>query len=234
MKLLFAIAIALCIHLNAHAQNKTIKIHFLYGSKPGKNFKHTERNWFGGTKGGHVSMEVDEYVIGFEPKGKFHVFANDRERHSYYAFQSLKDWAKDTASKKYLSILLPVTDEQYERLQLIHQNYREAAPYDYAFFGFRCASSTYEILAQLELAPMLGRHSTVIRYFYPKRLRNFMIQEAKKNDYTIVYHEGRSSRKWEKDTKKDRTIIQELKKPVKRKLKRKYRAAYPYGLPSST
>jgi hypothetical protein len=76
-------------------------------------------------------------------------------------------------------------------------------------------------LAQLNLAPSRGRHSTVIRYFYPKRLRSFMIQEARKNEYAIIYHEGRSSRKWEKDFKKDRVIIRELK----RKIKRKYRAA---------
>jgi len=220
---LFALSFAFCICLNANAQNKTLKVHFLYGSKPAKGFKHVERNWFGGIKGGHVSLEVDEYVIGFEPKGKFHVFAKDKDRHSFYVFQPLKDWAKDTASKKYLTIVLPLREEQYRELKQIHQKYRDNTPYDYAFFGFRCAASTYEILAQLDLSPLKGRHSTVLKYFYPKLLRSFMIKDAKKKGYAVIYHEGRTSRKWEKDRRKDRVIIQELKKPIK--IKKKYRAA---------
>ncbi|MDJ1468511.1 hypothetical protein QNI19_10730 [Cytophagaceae bacterium DM2B3-1] len=58
---------------------KFIKVHFLYGSKPKKEFKFLEKKWFGGMHGGHVSIETDSVVTGFGPKGKFHVFGNRKK-----------------------------------------------------------------------------------------------------------------------------------------------------------
>jgi hypothetical protein len=53
---------------------QTITVHFLYGSKPAKGNKNAETKWFGGKKGGHVTIETGDSIVGFQPGGKCHVF----------------------------------------------------------------------------------------------------------------------------------------------------------------
>lgn len=201
----------LCLLFSETSQGQTtqkfIKVHFLYGSKPKKKFKHTEKPWFGGIKGGHVSIETEGRVVGFNKKGKFHVFANDKKRHSYYEEKLLSDWVKDTIRSQYLSIEIPITVIQQEMLRNVLSKYIERPPYDYAFFGMRCASSAYELLSLLDLEEKKGRNEMAIRYFYPKLLRTHLMLMAEAENYKIKYTEGRLSRKWEKDRRKARCII---------------------------
>jgi hypothetical protein len=51
------------------AQDSTaIKIHFLYGSKPAKEYKDVEQKWFGGMYGGHAGIEIDSnQILNFLP-----------------------------------------------------------------------------------------------------------------------------------------------------------------------
>jgi len=176
-----------------------IKVHFLYGSKPKKAFRLVEKKWFGGIHGGHVSLEVGNEVIGFEPQGKFHVFGHRKNCHSRFDSKPILQWMEDSAGMKYTSIAIPITATQYQQLTEIHQKYRLQTPYDYAFFGMRCAAATYEILSQLDLLPPRNRHRLVVRYFYPKRLRKKLLKIADKRHYAVHRQAGRPTRKWEKE-----------------------------------
>src|ERR1700741_2237387 len=63
-----------------------IKVHFLYGSKPAKQYKDSESKWFGGKLGGHVGIEVDSNrILNFIPQGEFHWFEKKKDPHSRYA-----------------------------------------------------------------------------------------------------------------------------------------------------
>ncbi len=64
------------------AQSDTlfIKVNFLYGSKPLKEFKNSETKHFGGIHGGHVSLELDNLDYSFGTSGTFHIFAHKKRR----------------------------------------------------------------------------------------------------------------------------------------------------------
>src|SRR5690349_10927095 len=66
-----------------------LKIHFLYGSKPKREYKDTERKWFGGILGGHCGIELDSnQIISFFRVGDVHVVARKNNRQSRYATHS--------------------------------------------------------------------------------------------------------------------------------------------------
>lgn len=178
---------------------KSIKVHFLYGSKPKKEFKFLEKKWFGGMHGGHVSIETDSVVTGFGPKGKFHVFGHRKDFHSHFFSQGMLEWMDDSVGMKYVTVTIPLTLVQYQRIDSIHKAYQDSPPYDYAFLGMRCAAATYDILSQLKLVSNRGRHGMVTRYFYPKLLRKRILKLAVERKYAIHRQAGRTTRKWEKD-----------------------------------
>ena len=176
-----------------------IKVHFLYGSKPKKKFSHVEKKWFGGLHGGHVSIEIGNEVVGFEPKESLHIFSNKKNKHSFFRREALYAWASDTSTKKYASVLIPVTAEQYQAVLEVHEDYIQSPPYDYAFFGMRCAAATYEILSRIDVVSARSNFLNVAAHFYPKPLRRKMLKLAHRRGYVIVSHHGRETRKWERD-----------------------------------
>jgi hypothetical protein len=195
MKLPLSILLVFFIHVSA-AQTDTIKIHFLYGSRPVKNFKGTEPKWFGGIKGGHVNIEAKGKVLDFLP-GKNPLLPDNKKPSGGFHLNNSLYW--DTASCKWITVLIPVSPEQMDRLQQLFTSYSQETPYDYAVFGMRCAAASYDVLSEIGLVKKLSQKQDVIKNFYPKLLRKRMLKMAQKNSYTIIRHEGRASRKWEKD-----------------------------------
>jgi hypothetical protein len=176
-----------------------IKVHFLYGSKPKKQFKATENKYFGGLHGGHVSIQVGNIDYGFEPTDKVHILAHKRHHKADFVDNIVNgDMRYDTTSKV-TTFIIPVSIEQYNRLNSIHQNYCKAEPYDYAFFGMRCASTAQDILGQIGVVKKKKRFNNILTTFYPKKLRKRMFRLARKNNYTVIQRSGRISRKWEQD-----------------------------------
>jgi hypothetical protein len=55
------------------------------------------------------------------------------------------------------------------------------------------------VLSEIGLVKPLANKDNVVTNFYPKLLRKKMYKWAKKNNYTIIEHEGRQSRVWEED-----------------------------------
>jgi hypothetical protein len=188
-----------------HAQDSTeIKVHFLYGSKPKKEFRKAERKWFGGMLGGHVGIEMDSgRIVNFIPQGKYHVFASKKDPHGRYAlhaprmfWQVLGNQAEEV---KKATVIIPVSRRQYQQIDSLSQAYLDSTPYDYAFFGMRCAAATYDLLAFAGIMKPLGHAATWRRYFYPRKLRKRLFPLARQNGWPIIREEGTDHRKWEKD-----------------------------------
>lgn len=205
--ILFLVAIAFSVHsiaqtsVSSSQDSGFIKVHFLYGSKPKKKYKKTEKPWFGGIHGGHVSIESEGYVYGFLPYESFHLVGKKRadKRHSIFSMESVESWVKDTATLKYTTITIPVSKQQQDSLHNIHQSYLKHPPYDYAFIGMRCASATYDILGQIGIVEWLPNKKNTFKNFYPKLLRKKLLKLAKQRGYKVHRQQGRKTRKWERD-----------------------------------
>lgn len=182
-----------------------LKVHFLYGSKPVKKFKESERKWFGGILGGHVGLETEpDQIVNFMRGGEFHWIAKDNNRHSRYTIHSFQRFyslfGANPDSVKRAVVTIPITRQQKQKLDSITTNYRAQTPYDYAFLGMRCGAATYEILGQLKILPAYKSYrKTSRKIFYPKKLRKRLFKKAAENGWVITRQAGSKRRKWEKD-----------------------------------
>ena len=176
-----------------------IRVHFLYGSKPSKKCKEKEEKYFGGLHGGHVTIEAAGINVGFNPIWDYHIFPHKKHKSAAFALTSLDEFKKDSVEMKYVSFIIKTTPEKVRIIDSIHQAYLKKTPYDYSFFGMRCASATWDIL---EEAGIVKRRSKIWKawvIFYPKRIRKRMFRYAEKNDWEVVAKDGRDCRIWEKD-----------------------------------
>jgi len=192
-------AVILCCVMMAagycYAQD-SIAVHFLYGSKPAKGCKD-EKKVFGGKKGGHVTIEEENKIIGFQPGGSCHIFGAKKKANGYFRADDKTKWVQDTVTRKYASVIIPLTAEQRSKLKTTIQTYLEKRPYDYAFFGMRCAAATYDILEDAGIVKQRSHFGKWASFFYPQLLRRRILKLAEKNNYVIVKHPGRHTRLWE-------------------------------------
>jgi hypothetical protein len=178
----------------------SIKVYFLHGSKPASGHKKTEPYLFGGKHGGHVSIGIDTAIVSFTNYDGFHIFPHREEIKGVFIYESLQGFLRDTANRKYTIFKVPLSDSQYVKLKKIVDSYSYGqAPYDYAFFGMRCASAAYDILSQINLFKRKSTFGNIVSNFYPKLFRKKMLQLAKKNRYPVKTQKGCKSRKWECD-----------------------------------
>jgi len=184
--------------------NYYFKVHFLYGSKPKKEFQKSEPRWFGGIWGGHVGIEVDSNtVLDFVPEGKFHWIAKNKNPHCKFAVHAIKDFYEifggTSKAVKKATVVIPITKQQKQKLDSITLAYTAKPPYDYAFIGMRCGSAAYNILAQLGILKQYSYGKTYRRIFYPRRLRKRLLKKAKENNWAITKQNGTERREWEED-----------------------------------
>jgi hypothetical protein len=204
MKRLHFLLIAMGFFFNAHAQD-SIKLHFIYGSRPLKKYNDTEKKWFGGILGGHVGIEGDSGTFySFEIIGKNKIF-NGKKNNSAYKIETADEfWSvmktKEDSIKK-TTVVLPVTSQQKQKFDSITSAYAKEVPYCYAVFGMRCGASTYEILAQMGILPQYSHFKTYMKIFYPRRLRKRLLAKAEQNNWNVIRKEGTPKRKWERDVK---------------------------------
>lgn len=191
--------------LGTDTDSTTIKVHFLYGSKPAKGYKDVEYKWFGGILGGHVGIEFDSNrVSNFLPYRGFHIFGRRKKknRRSAYTTQTVKGFweifGSPEDSVKKLTVEIPVSVHQQILLDSVMTQYTRDTPYDYAFIGMRCASSTYDLLAQIGIFKPLPIWRMTFKVFYPRPLRKRILHMAKKNNWYYTTQEGTKRRKWER------------------------------------
>lgn len=176
-----------------------LKVFFRYGSIPDIGYEYIEYEEVGGLKGGHVSLGIDSLEIGFTNDGTIHLFSRSDNIKGVYYWEYLKDFEDQVSDKKYITFVVPLTGDQYVKLRTILLGYIDAPPYDYAFFGMRCASATYDVLSQIGLFKPRTRVNNIISNFYPRLFRRKMSALAHKNDYTVMRVNGRKTRIWERD-----------------------------------
>ncbi|MFN0031272.1 MAG: hypothetical protein ACKVOR_03835 [Flavobacteriales bacterium] len=202
-RLLTAIFLLSCT--TGSAEDTTwVKVHFLYGSKPLKQYSESESKWFGGVLGGHVGIEIDSNsILNFVPNEGLHWFAHKklfRSRfalHSFHGFYSMFSGSADSVKKAI--VYVPLTTAQKLALDSISQAYLQQTPYDYAFVGMRCGAAAYHILAQLGILPEYSYRRTHLKIFYPRKLRTPLFKKARENNWFIELAEGSSKRKWDRD-----------------------------------
>jgi len=203
MKLASLLLFCFCF-LHSYSQDTSyIKVQFLYGSKPLKQHKDTEEKWFGGILGGHVGIEADSgKFYSFEIMGKNKIFSGKPDNSAYKLVTAEQFWSvmktKEDSIKK-ATVIIPITEDQKNKLDSITSNYLKQVPYCYAVFGMRCGSSTYEILAQMGILPKYSDFKTCMKIFYPRKLRKRLLSTAEKNNWSVLRQEGTPKRKWEKD-----------------------------------
>jgi hypothetical protein len=193
LKKILSIAFVCCSTL--HAQD-SIKLLFTYGSKP---ILDSEASWFGGLHGGHVSISYNSAYASFVPAGGVHVFAKKRHKQSAFIIEKDENFAYDTTNARYLILTIPVSKSQAHKVDSLLQQRLFDVPYDYAFFGMRCASAAYEVLSNAGIYPRYSIRNMSFKYFYPKLLRKQLLKEAHAKGWHYYYRSGRKSRKWEKD-----------------------------------
>lgn len=181
-----------------------LKVHFLYGSKPKKEYRQTERSWFGGKLGGHVGIEyAPNKVLNFVPSGRFHLVAHKHRRHSKFVVHANKPFWElfggNAANMKTATITIPITAAQKARLDSLAAAYTAHTPYDYAFLGMRCSAAAYDVLSKLDIVPRWGNKRTMVAIFYPRKLRKRLFKLARTNNWQIERQEGSYKRKWEGD-----------------------------------
>lgn len=180
-----------------HGQDDTLRLHFRYGSKPAKGFQDVEKVWFGGLKGGHVSIEVDGLVLDFLP-GKNPIFPRNGRPSGDFKVNEGLYWDSTNDNKRSI-VSIPISPAQKVKLLLLFHDWDKEAPYDYAVFGMRCAAASYDVLSRINLVKPMSRKSNIIRHFYPKLLRKRIYKWARQHNWPVQNFEGRKSRKWERD-----------------------------------
>ena len=183
----------------AAQEEHIIRVIFRYGSIPVHGYEKVEYEEVGGLYGGHVSFGIDSLEIGFTNRKRLHLFNDKDDFESLFYWEYLKNYENQLLSKKVVVFMVPLTGEQYVKLRAILMQYIENTPYDYAFFGMRCASATYDVLSQIGLFEPLPRFRNMVSNFYPRRFRAKMFRLAQENHYTIIKHTGRLTRIWEED-----------------------------------
>jgi hypothetical protein len=193
---------------NASAQEEiktdTLQVRFLYGSKPHPQHRREQKKWFGGMLGGHVGIRYDSLsYLSFFYEGRVHIFQYKNEFCSQYELQSDSAFNYimdgDVDSVKTLIIHIPISKTQRQKFEEVCANYIAETPYDYAFFGVRCGSSTYDVLMQSGLIKELSYRRMWWKIFYPKKLRSKLIRQARKNNWRMEKKKGTHKRSWETD-----------------------------------
>ncbi|MCX6296662.1 MAG: hypothetical protein NTX97_11465 [Bacteroidetes bacterium] len=197
---LTALFLSICFLVQGQVDSShIIKVHFLYGSKPERKFKDSEKKYFGGMHGGHVSIQVDSVDYGFSPCGKVHIFSHRNNHHCEFKSKHTPNQNVYPKGCKVVTFFIPLTEEQYKEINKIENDYCSNVPYDYAFFGMRCAASAQDVLGQIGIVEKRKRLRNIYSTFYPKKLRKRMFKLAVEKKYTFETQNGKVTRKWEKD-----------------------------------
>jgi hypothetical protein len=207
MRLYFFLLAVVPAFLPSYSQD-SLQVQFLYGSRPLKKYKDTEKKWFGGILGGHVGIEDENGIFySFEKDGRNKIF-NGRPNNSVYKKETAEEFWSVMKTKedsvKRATVVIPINPQQKQKFDSITSAYLKQVPYCYAVFGMRCGASTYDILAQTGIFPRYGRFKTCMKIFYPRRLRKRLLAKAEENNWTIIRQEGTPKRKWERDVRRFR------------------------------
>lgn len=192
-----------CINYGPAVAQDSLRIHFLYGSRPAHAFRAAEPRWFGGKLGGHVGIEfAPDSILNFVPSGKFHWIGRQTPKHSRYTVTDAAGFWRilggSQGQLKTASISLPIDNVQRSAFEALRWRYLGETPYDYAFLGMRCAAATDEVLAQLGITRRRSYWGTIFGTFHPKVLRKRLLRMAHCHGWPVTSTEGSTRRIWQR------------------------------------
>jgi hypothetical protein len=177
--------------------NRTVFVHIVHGSKPATS---NEYKVTGGYYGGHVVVQLDSFVYGFNFRSrKIHMLPSHRHSSGVFEKENVLEWRTDKKKYKVTTIEIPVTAEQFEKLRAEYEHSVLTSPYDYAFFGMRCAASCYCMLVQADIVKGSANITCILRAFHPKALHKKLTRLAADKHYNVAVQKGSGTRKWEGD-----------------------------------
>jgi hypothetical protein len=178
-----------------------LHIRFRYASRPKREFPE-EKKAFGGMLGGHIYIQINETLYGFQPVDYSHYhFFPHKPYNAVYTKQHLKDWWVTEQHNKLLTIDIPISSQHLHRLRELLEQYHQSAPYDYAVFGMRCASSSHHVLSKTDIFPSSSIMKSWILNPIPRCLRRKLVKKAVHNHWNMKIHQGSSKRIWEQSFK---------------------------------
>jgi hypothetical protein len=210
-------------HIRADAPY-TIRILCLYGSVPAKGYwtveplhgPHNMINFTAKLHGGHVGIEyAPDKVLSFQPRtygglaASGHFFPTFKKRHYNSCFRTvsvsrmwncLGNHYDNIDSLRRAVFVIPITASQRRALDSLASRYCTQTPYDYAFLGMRCASSSYDVLQSAGILPK--QDMTWYSVFTTQQFRYLLYLEYLKHKdegWQVFTSKGSHSRKWEKD-----------------------------------
>ena len=204
----------------------SVRVLCLYGSIParayrGKEPMHGPNSMLGRMvklHGGHVTVEyARNKALSFQPVhydglgGAGHLMprSNPRNYNSCFriysetrAWNVLGNYYNNIDSLRRAVFIIPITAAQKHTLDSLAERYTQKPPYDYAFFGMRCASASYQFLLDAGLVTEY-RHNIWYNIFTTRDFRNALYKDYQRNKdkgWRLVTTRGSASRQWEKDT----------------------------------
>ena len=197
----------------------SIRVLIIYGSKPAKGHPK-EYKWFGGRAGGHVALDLgNDRVLSFAPT-KYrpwpHLIACAKPKNfrSTFRIESVDAFWKTfnyTGGRYHIDSLqrmvvaIPINPRQRKTIDSLSTVYLAHTPYDYAVLGMRCASASYEILAQTGVLDDPYKHHIWWHLLWPRDIRYELLKEAKHGQkaktWRVFQGKGSPSRKWDYDRK---------------------------------
>lgn len=198
MRTILLIALTFSTVLCVYSQKDTIVVRIIYGSKP---LVKSESKWFGGKLGGHVGLQTGkDSVFHFNPGAHVNATKANSSLGRYVLSYEKQFWYTfGNDSMKTISFYIPIDTD--ERSKIVKQAilFQDNSPYKYAFFGMRCTAACYHLLSIGKLYPELSERKMTNRFFYPRKLRKFLLAEAKKNQWKVERTAGATNRKWDHD-----------------------------------
>jgi hypothetical protein len=171
-----------------------IHVRIFHGSiaKPFRGDRYRE---LGGFFGGHVAVQIDDRVYGFfyADRQNIHLFPQPHNKSSVFQNQSLAEWEALVAHKKETIISIPVNDAEKQHMLQFYERNLAAPEWDYSFWGERCASNCFRLLAD---HGKVRKGSRFLKAFFPQQLLRTLRREAKKRGYTIRTKAGDPRRFW--------------------------------------
>lgn len=189
-----------CVFVVGNTQtDTTVTVHIIHGSVPKEEFKDQEYKMLGGMMGGHVVMQVDDSIYGFAfSKWELHLFPKRKKSIGSFHTSAFSQWWELEMKTKLTSIVIPVTKQQHDSILHMYRRNLKNSPYDYAFFGTRCAASCYKMLADAGVFPRASLRKSRWIAFYPRPLKRKLTKKARKKGWNWTVREGSYTRRWEK------------------------------------
>ncbi len=204
----------------------SIRVLCLYGSIPAKGWRGREPMYGPNSMlgrmvklhGGHVTIEyAHDRALSFQPVhyngfgGAGHIMPRSNEKNFNACFRIynekrawnvLGNYYNNVDSLRRAVFIIPVTAAQQHKLDSLATTYTKLPPYDYAFFGMRCASASYQFLSEAGLVTEY-KHLIWMNVFTTRDFRNALYKDYVRNrdkGWRLETSKGSVSRKWEKDS----------------------------------